>query len=79
MHIKQTVYLHFKHLFHEDGISDQIVSVDFLSNIPPLVIHEDNVGLLKSFTKKEIVDVIWAMESNKAPSPDGLSIHFFRV
>ena len=55
------------------------MTTDFLSNIPLLVSHEDNVGLLKTFTEKEIVDVIWAMELDKAPGTDGFSIHFFKV
>ena len=55
------------------------MDADFLSNIPPLASHEDNVGILKPFTKKEIVDVIWAMKPDKAPGPDGFSIHFYRV
>ena len=79
MHIKQAAYLHFQCLFHEDGISDETVSADFLSNIPSLVSHEDNMGLLKPFNEKEIVDVIWAMEPDKAPCPDGFSIHFFKL
>ena len=66
-------------MFHEDDISDDIANADFLSNIPSLVSSEVNVGLVKSFTEKEIVDVIWAMETDKAPKSDGFSIHFYRV
>ena len=69
----------FQQLFHEDGNSDEILNVDFLSNIPSLVSHDDNVGLMKPFTEKEVVDVIWAMEPNKAPGSNGFSIHFYRV
>ena len=47
----------------------------FLYNIPSLVTDELNVGLLKPFSEKEIVDVIWAMEPDKALGMDGLSIH----
>ena len=49
----------------------------FLSNIPSLVTAKLNVGLGKPFSKKEIMDVIWVMESNRAPRPDGFSIHFY--
>ena len=38
------------------------MSVGFLSNIPSLVTVELNVGLVKPFSEKEIVDVIWEME-----------------
>ena len=71
--------MHFQQLFHEEGNSDEILNADFLSNIPSLVSHEDNVGLVKPFTEKEVVDVIWAMEPDKAPGTDGFSIHFYRV
>ena len=55
------------------------MNADFLSNIPSLVSVEVNAGLVKPFTEKEIMDVIWAMEPDKAPGPDGFSIHFYRV
>ena len=44
-----------------------------------LVSQEDNVGLVKIFSEKEVVDVIWAMEPDKAPGPDEFSIHFYRL
>ena len=34
---------------------------------------------MKIFSEKEVVDVIWAMEPNKAPGPDGFSSHFYRL
>ena len=52
MQLQHDANLHFQQLFHEDGISDEIVNADFLSNIPPLASHEDNVGILKPFTEK---------------------------
>ena len=66
-------------MFHEDGNSDDLLNYGFLSNIPSLVTQDDNVGLVKSFSEKEVVDVIWAMEPDKAPGPNGFSIHFYRV
>ena len=54
--------MHFQQLFHEDDISDDIMNAEFLSNIPSLVSIEVNVGLVKPFSDKEIVDVIWEME-----------------
>ena len=44
-----------------------------------LVSTEDNSELMKPLLEKEIVDVIWSMESDKAPRPDGFSIHFYKV
>ena len=41
--------------------------------------EEENVELIKPFTEEEIIDVIWSMEPNKDPGPDGFSFHFYRV
>ena len=55
------------------------MSSEFLDNIPFLVSLEDNINLMKTFSKKEIIEVIWAMESDKAPVLDGFSILFYNV
>jgi len=34
---------------------------------------------MKPFIEKEINNVIWSMEKDKAPGPDGFSIHFYRA
>src|SRR5699024_8566754 len=52
---------------------------DFLSNIPPLVISEDNFELNRPFTEEEVIKVIWSMDSDKAPGPDGFTIHFYKM
>ena len=66
-------------LFNDDGNYDKDVSSNFLYNVPSLVSTEDNSDLMKTSSEREIVDVIWSMESDKAPGPDGFSIHFFKV
>ena len=50
-----------------------------MDNVPSLISTEDNVDLMKPFTEKEILDVIWAMEPNEALRPNGFSFHFYRV
>ena len=70
---------HFQQVFYEDGNTNDLLSSDFLSNIPSLVSEDDNGGLVKPFSEKEVVDIIWAMEPDKAPGPDGFSIHFYRL
>ena len=55
------------------------MSIDFLDKILALVNPEDNQALLKPFSEQEILDVIWAMEPDKAPGPNGFSFHFYRV
>ena len=62
MQLQQAGNEHFQQLFYEDGNTNDFLSSDFLSNIPSLVTQDDNVGLVKSFFEKEVVDVIWAME-----------------
>ena len=66
-------------MYHEGGLAASDVSVDFLDNIPALVNPEDNQALFKPFSEQEILDVIWAMELDKAPGLDGFSFHFYRV
>ena len=77
--LKQTAWTHFQLLYHEDGLAASDVSVEFMDKIPALVNPQDNQALLKPFFEQEILDVIWAMEPNKAPVPDGFSFHFYRV
>ena len=66
-------------MYHEDGLAASDVSVEFLDKIPTLVNPEDNQALLKPFSEQGILDVIWAMELDKAPGPYGFSFHFYRV
>ena len=61
MKIQQTALSHFQSLYTEEGVSDTIVSVELLSFIPSIISDDHNAGLLKDFSEKEIVDVIWAM------------------
>ena len=77
-HLQQDSHIHFHHLFNEDRTTDDDVNADFLSNIPSLVNAEVNAGLVKPFSEKEIVEVIWAMDQGKAPGPNGFSIHFYK-
>ena len=76
--LKQIASRNFQLLFQDDGLFDEEVSVDFLNNVPSLVNNEDNYDLMKPFSGMEIVDVIWAMEFDKAPRPNGFSNHFYK-
>ena len=49
-----------------------------MDNFPPLVSAEDKFVLMNPFTEKEIIEVIWDMELDKAPGPDGFSFHFIK-
>ena len=77
--LKQAAWTHFQLLFHEDGLAGSDVSVELLDKIHALVNREDNQALLKPFSEQKILDVIRAMEPDKAPGPDGFSFHVYRV
>jgi hypothetical protein len=77
--LKRQAETHFQNLYKEDGVGCEEVTSDFLSHIPFLVSREDNSTLMKPFTEEEICNVIWSMEPDKAPGPDGFSIHFYRT
>ena len=68
--------VHFQNLFREDGSSNSELTSDFLDNIPCMVSEEENLELMKPFSEEEIIDVIWSMEPDKAPGPDGFSFIF---
>ena len=77
--LKQAASRHFQLLFKEDGIFDGEMTAEFLDYVPSLVSTEDNYDLMKPFTEKEILNIIWEMELDKAPRPDGFSFHFYRA
>eukprot|EP00253_Pinus_taeda_P023537 PITA_23537 len=62
-----------------DAQSNDEETVAFLSNIPNPISPEENAILCRPITEKEIINVIWAMEADKAPGPDGFTIHFFKT
>ena len=78
-HLKQVARSHFQLLFQEDELSNEEVSADFLVNIPSVVSTEDKENLLKPFSEQEVLDIIWAMDPDKAPGMDGFSFHFYKV
>ena len=70
---------HFQTLLttERDGSEEDIS--EFLENIPKLVSIEDNENLMSSVTEEEFSNIVWSMELDKAPGPDGFSIHFYRI
>jgi len=49
-----------------------------LANIPRIIFEHDNNQLVKEITKEEIIKVVWDMDPDKVPGPDGFSIRFYR-
>eukprot|EP00253_Pinus_taeda_P003653 PITA_03653 len=77
--VKEDVETHFQRLYIEDGMRDEAISNDFLSQIASLVNEDNSSNLMKPFTEEEISNAIWDMEPDKAPGPDGFSAHFYRA
>ena len=77
--LKQSASKHFQLLYQEDGKSEKEVAAEYLENIPSLVSPEENCVLMKPFYESEIIEFIWAMESDKAPGLDGFFFHFYKV
>ena len=69
---------HFHNLLSAEKDGSEEDNAEFLTNIPNLVNAEDNITLLSHVTEEEIADIVWSMEPDKAPGPDGFSIHFYR-
>ena len=69
---------HFQNLLsaEKDGSEEDIA--EFLTNIPHLVSTDDNNTLLSPVMEEEISNIVWSMEPEKSPRPDGFSIHFYR-
>eukprot|EP00253_Pinus_taeda_P036438 PITA_36438 len=77
--IKEAPVKNFQNLLsaERDGSEEDIS--EFLTNIPKLVSIEDNENLMSPVTEEEISNIVWSMEPDKAPGPDGFSIHFYRI
>eukprot|EP00253_Pinus_taeda_P004292 PITA_04292 len=77
--VKEAADQHFQNLYTPDDQGDEMEETEFLNHIPSLVSDEDNAELGKPVTEEEIIKTIWSMDSDKAPGPDGFTIHFYKV
>jgi hypothetical protein len=50
-----------------------------LSPIPEVITDLENQTLMAPIQEKEVIEVIWSSGPDKAPGPDGFSIHFFQA
>ena len=66
-------------MFVEEGDVDKDSIRDLLENIPELILPLENKNLINPFTEVDITSVIWGMEPDKAPGPDGFSCHFYKT
>jgi hypothetical protein len=77
--IKVVVVSHFHHLYSKEKDDNEEGNKEFLKNILTLVTKEDNTALLSPTNEEEISKIIWSMDPDKAPGPDGFTIHFYRI
>eukprot|EP00253_Pinus_taeda_P020488 PITA_20488 len=77
--VKGAVENHFRKLFNDGTYGNDEEIADFLTKIPLLVNAEDNLVLCSPISEEEIIKVIWSMEADKAPGPDGFTIHFYKA
>eukprot|EP00253_Pinus_taeda_P027195 PITA_27195 len=77
--VKEAAAHHFQKLYTPEDQGYEIEETEFLNHIPSLVTDEDNAELSKPVTEEEIIKTIWSMDSDKAPGPDGFTIHFYKV
>eukprot|EP00253_Pinus_taeda_P008362 PITA_08362 len=77
--VKAAAEAHFQNLYSADAQSNDEETTTFLSNILNIINPEENSILYRPITEKEIINVIWVMEADKAPGPDGFTIHFFKT
>lgn len=50
-----------------------------LQHIPSIVSHQDNINIMRHFTLNGIHFVLFSMPLDKAPSPDGFTMTFFKM
>ena len=77
--IKEAAVNHFQNLLSAERNGSEEDALEFLTNIPKLVSVEDNDSLMSPVTEEEITNIVWSMEPDKAPGPDGFSVHFYRI
>lgn len=65
-------------MFGPPDDSDITLEEDRIQNIPQ-VTQEDNEMLTNEFTEAEVKSVVFQMEHNKAPGPDGFPAEFYQV
>ena len=77
--IKDHVFQHFRDLYMDKEETDPLVQTDLLFGIPSLITEKDDKDLSKPIMEFEIKDVIWSLQADKAPGPDGFTINFYKA
>jgi hypothetical protein len=77
--IKKSTTSHFRKLYTKEGEDNQEQSKQFTEHIPHLINEEDNKELSKEVTVEEVKEVLNQFDPDKAPGPDGFTLHFYKI
>jgi hypothetical protein len=76
--IKQQASMHFHNLYTTNGRAEDEIADAFLRHIPGKVSEEDNLHLNRQIAEAEILKAIDQFNEDKAPGPDGFTLHFYK-
>ena len=74
--LKSYITQFYKDLSGPPDVSDITLEEDRIQDIPQ-VTQEDNELLTSEFTEFDVKNIVFQMEHNKAPSPDGFPAEFY--
>jgi mannosylglycoprotein endo-beta-mannosidase len=77
-HLKSHITNYYKNLPGIPEQTDIALLEDHIHDIPQ-VSDEENEILIADFTENEVREVVFQMEHNKAPGPDGFPVEFYQV
>ena len=75
--IKVKASRHFSEIYTADPINNS--ENDLMELVPRIVKRKDNERLTQRVMMEEIKDVVYDMEDDKAPGPDGFNANFIKV
>lgn len=73
IHTHSVNYFHF--IYKSNGVN---IEPDLLNGIPRTVSEEVNASLTRPVTEEEIRKALFAMNPDKSPGPDGMTVGFFQ-
>jgi exonuclease III len=75
--IKEAAHNHFKNLYSATATEDLDPLAYPISEVPNLITGDENKVLNRPISDKEIKQVVFSMHPDKAPGPDGYTVHFY--
>ena len=76
--VKQIAFDFYKNLLGRKADSRKKVDLQVIQH-GPILSPEDQMGLYRAFTNKDIKDAIHSIPSFKSPGPDGYNSGFFKA